>query len=72
MAWSHQHVESWLSALITQCSPVVASAAAWLFLDERVTPLTAVGVAVVLGATCLVIWDERRRTLAQDLADHSS
>jgi drug/metabolite transporter (DMT)-like permease len=73
MAWSHRHVESWLSALVTQCSPVVAAAAAWLFLEERVTLLTAVGVAVVLGATCLVIWDERRRTLAQiDVADHPS
>lgn len=61
VAWSHRHVASWLSALITQCSPVVASAAAWVFLEERITALTAAGGAVVLGATCLVIWDERRR-----------
>ena len=30
VAWSHRHVESWLSALLTQCSPVVAAiTASW-------------------------------------------
>ncbi len=61
VAWSHQHVEAWLSALITQCVPVVAATAAWVALGEPLTPLVAVGGAVVVGATGLVILSTARR-----------
>ena len=51
IAWSHQHVEAWLGALITQCVPVVAAIAAWLALDEALTPLVALGGVTVIAAT---------------------
>jgi drug/metabolite transporter (DMT)-like permease len=61
VAWSHRHVESWLSALITQCSPVVSAVAAWLALGEPLTPLIVIGAAVVLAATGVVIVRTARR-----------
>jgi drug/metabolite transporter (DMT)-like permease len=68
VAWSHSHVESWRAALITQCHPVLASVWAWLFLDERIGPLAAVGVVIVLVATGAVILRASRRPgLVDDL-----
>jgi drug/metabolite transporter (DMT)-like permease len=65
VAWSHRHVESWLSALITQCSPAVAAVTAWLVLGEPLTPLVIVGGGVVLAATGLVILGTQRRLRAE-------
>jgi drug/metabolite transporter (DMT)-like permease len=59
--WSHRHVESWLSALITQCTPVIAALLAWLILGERITPLVAAGGVVVILATAAVIVGAARR-----------
>ncbi|HEX6131614.1 MAG TPA: DMT family transporter [Actinomycetota bacterium] len=69
VAWSHSHVESWRAALITQCHPIFATLLAWPFLGERVTPLVALGVVVVLAATGLVIVlaDRDRRHVAAAL-----
>lgn len=65
VAWSHRHVESWLSALITQCAPVVSAIAAWPVLGERLTPLVVLGGLVVLAATGLVIVSTARRERAR-------
>jgi drug/metabolite transporter (DMT)-like permease len=59
VAWSHRHVESWLSALITQCVPIVAALTAWLVLGEPITAIVAVGGLTVLGATGLLIVGSR-------------
>lgn len=61
VAWSHQHVESWLSALITQCSPAISAAMAWPVLGEPLTPLVVAGGLVVVGSTALVIVSTARR-----------
>ncbi|HSL12027.1 MAG TPA: DMT family transporter [Actinomycetota bacterium] len=61
VAWSHSHVESWRSALITQCHPVFASVWAAAFLGERLTPVVVLGIAVVLAATGVVIVRAARR-----------
>ncbi len=53
--WSHRHVPSWLSALITQVSPVITAALAWIVLDEQIPPLAALGGALTVGATMAVI-----------------
>src|SRR5436190_9567943 len=37
--WSHGHVESWRSAMITQCSPVITVTLAWIVLGEALPPL---------------------------------
>ncbi len=65
VAWSHRHVESWLSALITQCSPVISAAMAWPVLGERLTPLVVVGGLVVVASTGLVIVATSRRERAR-------
>jgi len=61
VAWSHRHVEAWLSALITQCAPVVSAVTAYVVLDEPLNALMIVGGAVVLTATALVIVGTARR-----------
>ncbi len=55
VAWSHEHVEAWLSALITQSQPVIASVAAWIVLGEVVTPLAVAGGVVVIAATAIIV-----------------
>jgi drug/metabolite transporter (DMT)-like permease len=61
IAWAHAHVEAWLASLITQCQPVVATVAAWLLLDESLTPLTAAGAGIVLVATAAILVRGARR-----------
>lgn len=61
VAWSHRHVEAWLSALITQCAPVVSAVTAYVVLGEPLNALMIVGGAVVLTATALVIVGTARR-----------
>jgi drug/metabolite transporter (DMT)-like permease len=65
--WSHRHVESWRSALITQCSPVVTVALAWLVLGEPVTPLVVIGGAIVIAATGAVLVSAARRDARAEL-----
>lgn len=60
-AWSHRHVESWLSSLITQCVPVVSATLAWWVLGESLTPVVVVGGIVVVAATALVVVGAGRR-----------
>ncbi len=61
IAWAHRHVEAWLGALITQCVPVVAAIAAWVALDEPLTPLVVMGgLTVVASTTTLAVGASRR------------
>jgi drug/metabolite transporter (DMT)-like permease len=59
--WSHRDVESWRSALITQCLPVMAVVLAWIVLGEPITPLVVVGGAVVVASTGAVLVSAARR-----------
>lgn len=61
VAWSHRHVESWLSALITQCVPVVSAVTAWVVLGEPLNATMIVGGLVVIASTGLVITGTARR-----------
>ena len=61
VSWSHRHVDAWLGSLITQCQPVVATAAGALLLDERPGPVTIVGMLVVVIATGVIIASARHR-----------
>ncbi len=69
VAWSHRHVESWLSALITQCSPVVSAVGAWLVVEESIPPLVVLGGLVVLAATGTVVVRASRRRPGAELTD---
>jgi drug/metabolite transporter (DMT)-like permease len=65
--WSHRHVESWRSALITQCSPVITVTLAWIVLGEPLTPLVVLGGAIVIAATGAVLVSAARRDAQADL-----
>jgi len=65
--WSHRHVDSWLSALITQCSPVITVTLAWVLLGEALPPLAIVGGAIVLVATGVVLVAAARKDTRADL-----
>jgi drug/metabolite transporter (DMT)-like permease len=67
VAWSHRHVESWLSALVTQCSPVISAVGAWLVLGESIPPLVVLGGMLVLGSTGAVVVRATRRQPDADL-----
>ncbi len=54
-AWAHRYVEVWLSSLLLQAMPVVASVAAWAVLGEPMTPLIVIGGAIVVLATGAII-----------------
>jgi drug/metabolite transporter (DMT)-like permease len=60
VAWSHRFVEAWLGSLLLQSVPVVGSIAAWALLDERITPLTAFGGAIVVVATAFIVMHAAR------------
>lgn len=55
VAWSHQHVEAWLASLILNAQPLVSVSLAWVLLDEKITLVTAIGGAVVLCSTAIVV-----------------
>jgi len=59
--WSHAHVESWRSALITQATPVIATILAFVFLDEPIPAVVAIGGALVVSCTAAVIVHAARR-----------
>ncbi|MEX0990595.1 MAG: DMT family transporter [Actinomycetota bacterium] len=60
VAWSHRHVEAWLASLITQCTPVVGSVAAWVLIGEALPPLVIAGGLIVLTATAAIVVKEAR------------
>jgi drug/metabolite transporter (DMT)-like permease len=72
VAWSHRHVASWRSALITQCHPVLASLSAWVFLGESLTALVIAGTAIVVASTGLVILGQTRRPLIGEELDEAA
>jgi drug/metabolite transporter (DMT)-like permease len=59
--WSHRHVESWRSALITQTLPVMAVVLAWVVLGEPITLPVVVGGTIVVAATGAVLVSAARR-----------
>jgi drug/metabolite transporter (DMT)-like permease len=65
--WSHKHVASWLSALITQVSPVITAVLAWIVLGEGIPPIAALGGAITIGATMAVIALDARKRRTEDL-----
>jgi drug/metabolite transporter (DMT)-like permease len=67
--WSHKHVASWLSALITQVSPVITVVLAWLVLGEAIPAMAAAGGALTVGATMAVIGLDARETRAEHLEE---
>jgi drug/metabolite transporter (DMT)-like permease len=67
--WSHKHVASWLSALITQISPVITAILAWWVLGEAIPPVAALGGAIAVAATMGVIALDAREDRTEHLED---
>lgn len=65
--WSHKHVASWLSALITQVSPVITAMLAWLILGEALSAAAILGGALTVGATMAVVALDARRARMPDV-----
>lgn len=61
MNWAHAHVTLVLASLITLAMPVISTAAAFAFLDQTVTAVQMVGIAVVLVALAAVIVRDARQ-----------
>ena len=60
MNWAHLHVSLSLTGLLTLAIPVISGIGAWLALDERVTPVQGLGMAVVLAVLVVVIVRDAR------------
>lgn len=58
VVWAQQRVDASVSTVLMQAEPVGASILAALFLDERVTAVQAVSMAVVIAALCVLVYRE--------------
>ena len=55
MNWSIQQIPLWISSTFTLAIPVVSAGAAWVFLDEPLTIIQVLAMAVVLGALAGIV-----------------
>lgn len=58
--WSLVRIPLWLGSTLTLLIPVVSSVAAWIWLDEPLTSIQIVAMAVVLGALASIVMGQRR------------
>ncbi|MBI3649279.1 MAG: DMT family transporter [Actinobacteria bacterium] len=66
LAWAHSTVDVTVSSLLMLGQPVVASAAAWMILGERLSPLAIAGGLVVIGSLAAIV---RRAALAGEVKE---
>lgn len=59
MNWSLTQIPLWLASALTLLIPVVGSVAAWLFLDEPLTAVQLLAMAVVIGALAVIVLGQR-------------
>jgi drug/metabolite transporter (DMT)-like permease len=55
MNWGIPRLPLWLSSTLTLLIPVLASLAAWVFLDEPLTAIQLVAMAVVVAALAVIV-----------------
>ena len=55
MNWGIPRLPLWLSSTLTLMIPVLASVAAWVFLDEPLTVIQLVAMGVVVGALAVIV-----------------
>jgi len=60
MNWAHQHTTLMLTSLATLTMPVVSTGAAYIFLDQSVSAMQVVGIAIVLTALAFVVIGDSR------------
>ena len=59
MTWSSKHLDVTISSVLTLASPVVSAFGAWIWLDESITPVQALGASVVLAALAVIAVNTR-------------
>jgi drug/metabolite transporter (DMT)-like permease len=59
MTWSSKHLDVTISSVLTLASPVVSAFGAWIWLDESITVVQALGAALVLGALGVIAVNTR-------------
>jgi drug/metabolite transporter (DMT)-like permease len=59
MTWAARHLEVTVAALMTLASPVVSAVAAWLWLDQRMTGVQALGASIVLVSLAAITLNAR-------------
>lgn len=55
MNWSLVRIPLWIGSVLTLLIPVVGAVVAWIFLDEPLTVVQIVAIAVVIGALASII-----------------
>lgn len=60
VGWAQRYVDVSLSSLVLLGVPVIAAAAAWLMLDEAITPVQGVGGAITLAGIGAMVWRPAR------------
>ena len=60
MNWSLQHVPLWLASTLMLLTPVVASSLAWLVLDEALTALQMIAMALVVASLAMIVRNQSR------------
>jgi drug/metabolite transporter (DMT)-like permease len=55
MNWGIARVPLWLSSTLTLLIPVLASLAAWIWLDEPLTAPQLIAMGVVVGALAVIV-----------------
>ena len=60
MNWAHLHVSLTLTGFLTLAIPVLSAAGGWLVLDQRLTVVQVLGMAVVLSTLVVVVRRDAR------------
>ena len=68
MNWAHAHTTLMLTSLATLTMPVISTVGAWVFLDQGVTALQMIGIAIVLAALAYVVIGDSQEMKAPEVA----
>jgi drug/metabolite transporter (DMT)-like permease len=60
VAWAQPRVDASVTSVLIQAEPIGASAAAWIFLDQRIALGQALAMAAVVAALCVLAYSETR------------
>ncbi len=65
VAWAQPRVDASVTSVLIQAEPVGASAAAWIFLGQRVSLAQALAMAAVIVALCVLAYSESREGVVE-------
>jgi drug/metabolite transporter (DMT)-like permease len=65
VAWAQPRVDASVTSVLIQAEPVGASAAAWIFLGQRVSLAQALAMTAVIAALCMLAYSESREGVVE-------